>query len=57
MNLPHYNKFIVALIGTIATGLVTFGLAEQGMIDEIVPLVTSLVTAIMVYIVPNRPSI
>lgn len=46
-----YLKFVVALLGTVLTGLsVYYGKTEW------FPIVTSVVTAVSVYIVPNTPA-
>ena len=51
-NTGKVAKFIVAAQGTIATGLeVWYGT------DHWVPIVTSAVAAVVVYLVPNTPSV
>lgn len=50
-RLNPYLKAVVAIIGTVLTGLSTYyGQAHW------FPIVTSVVTAISVYLVPNTPS-
>lgn len=52
MDLSPYLKFIVAILGTVLTGLATYFGHTQWF-----PIVTSVVAAISVYLVPNSPAI
>jgi uncharacterized membrane protein len=56
--MTKYNKFIVALIGAIVTGLTTFGVVGDAQGQQITAalstLTTAAITAIAVWVAPNH---
>lgn len=51
-----YNKFVVALLGAVVTGASAFGYNFDFLTPELQTTIASLVTAILVWAVPNKPS-
>ena len=49
-----YSKFFAALVGTIATGLVSAGVIDAGQSQTLVSSVMGLLTVAGVYAVPNK---
>jgi hypothetical protein len=47
--LARYNKFIVAVLGAVSVGLTTFGHGQPW-----VTTVLSVISAVLVYLVPNK---
>jgi hypothetical protein len=52
--MANHRKLIAAVIGAIVTILATQGVSVD---SEIVTVVTTLLTALAVYLVPNAPSV
>lgn len=50
-----YNKFIVAALGAVVTGLSAFGYNVAFLTPELQATLASALTAILVYFVPNIP--
>jgi len=49
-----YNKFIVAILGAIVTGASAFGFNVEFLTPEMQATLASFITALLVYVVPNR---
>lgn len=49
-----YNKFTVALVGAVVTGLSAFGYNVSFLTPELQATIASGITAILVYAIPNR---
>lgn len=49
-----YNKFIVALIGAVVTGLSAFGINVDFLTPELQASISAGLTALLVYLVPNK---
>ena len=52
--MQKYNKFLMGLIGVLGTGLSTFGVVPDGVVADVTPLVSALISSILVYAVPNK---
>jgi hypothetical protein len=50
-RLAQYNKFTVAILGAVAVGLSTFGHGQPW-----IATLLSAISAISVYLVPNKPA-
>lgn len=49
-----YNKFTVAVIGAVVTGLSAFGFNVEFLTPELQATIASGLTAVLVWAVPNR---
>jgi len=54
--MSNYSKFFAALVGTVATGLVSAGVIDAGQAETLVTSVLGLLTVIGVYVIPNKPA-
>lgn len=50
----NYDKFFVALIGAVVTGFSAFGYNVSFLTPELQATIASLLTAVAVYLVPNK---
>lgn len=50
----QYNKFVIALLGAIVTGASAFGFNLEFLTPELQATIASLVTAALVWLVPNK---
>lgn len=54
--MTNYSKAIVAVLGAIVAVLAAFGITLPWFTPEVQSGITAAITAILVYLIPNKPS-